>query len=155
MTDAAHLLVDFLSFIISLLSLWLSSRPATHRLSYGWHRAGTVKTTPTKYIFQIPSPELLSFSRDFYVLDFIQQVHLSALTQLRCCFLLADVQRSWALCSQFSLFGWWQECSFTWLWSVSSTTTTPSRVPSCSSPLVVQCWPILCKYNLDVPPDCC
>ncbi|XP_030002323.1 zinc transporter 2 [Sphaeramia orbicularis] len=39
MTDAAHLLVDFTSFIISLLSLWLSSRPATHRLSYGWHRA--------------------------------------------------------------------------------------------------------------------
>ncbi|XP_072303291.1 proton-coupled zinc antiporter SLC30A8-like [Eucyclogobius newberryi] len=39
MTDAAHLLVDFFSFVISLVSLWLSSRPATHRLSYGWHRA--------------------------------------------------------------------------------------------------------------------
>ncbi|KAF7662126.1 hypothetical protein LDENG_00245640 [Lucifuga dentata] len=39
MTDAAHLLVDFTSFIISLCSLWLSSRPATHKLSYGWHRA--------------------------------------------------------------------------------------------------------------------
>ncbi|XP_060949124.1 proton-coupled zinc antiporter SLC30A8 [Limanda limanda] len=39
MTDAAHLLVDFTSFIISLLSLWLSSRPATHKLSFGWHRA--------------------------------------------------------------------------------------------------------------------
>ncbi|XP_056154655.1 proton-coupled zinc antiporter SLC30A8 [Lampris incognitus] len=39
MTDAAHLLVDLTSFIISLCSLWLSSRPATHKLSYGWHRA--------------------------------------------------------------------------------------------------------------------
>ncbi|KAG7500815.1 zinc transporter 8 [Solea senegalensis] len=39
MTDAAHLLVDFTSFIISLISLWLSSRPATQKLSYGWHRA--------------------------------------------------------------------------------------------------------------------
>ncbi|XP_067111733.1 proton-coupled zinc antiporter SLC30A8 [Osmerus mordax] len=39
MTDAAHLLVDLISFIISLFSLWLSSRPATHRLSFGWHRA--------------------------------------------------------------------------------------------------------------------
>lgn len=39
MTDAAHLLVDLTSFIISLLSLWLSSRPATHTLSFGWHRA--------------------------------------------------------------------------------------------------------------------
>ncbi|KAG7458271.1 hypothetical protein MATL_G00236360 [Megalops atlanticus] len=39
MTDAAHLLVDFTSFLISLCSLWLSSRPATRRLNYGWHRA--------------------------------------------------------------------------------------------------------------------
>uniref|UniRef100_A0A8C5ERX4 Proton-coupled zinc antiporter SLC30A8 n=1 Tax=Gouania willdenowi TaxID=441366 RepID=A0A8C5ERX4_GOUWI len=39
MTDAAHLMVDFMSFIISLVSLWLSSRPATHKLSFGWHRA--------------------------------------------------------------------------------------------------------------------
>ncbi|XP_014033087.2 zinc transporter 2 [Salmo salar] len=39
MTDAAHLLVDFASFIISLVALWLSSRPATRTLSYGWHRA--------------------------------------------------------------------------------------------------------------------
>nr|BAP46879.1 solute carrier family 30 member 8 [Cyprinus carpio] len=39
MTDAAHLLVDLTSFIISLCSLWLSSRPATCTLSYGWHRA--------------------------------------------------------------------------------------------------------------------
>ncbi|XP_006635706.1 proton-coupled zinc antiporter SLC30A8 [Lepisosteus oculatus] len=39
MTDAAHLLVDFTSFMISLCSLWLSSRPATKKLNYGWHRA--------------------------------------------------------------------------------------------------------------------
>uniref|UniRef100_A0A671KYT1 Proton-coupled zinc antiporter SLC30A8 n=1 Tax=Sinocyclocheilus anshuiensis TaxID=1608454 RepID=A0A671KYT1_9TELE len=39
MTDAAHLLVDLTSFIISLCSLWLSSRPATHTLNYGWHRS--------------------------------------------------------------------------------------------------------------------
>ncbi|XP_077051854.1 proton-coupled zinc antiporter SLC30A8-like [Siphateles boraxobius] len=39
MTDAAHLLVDLTSFIISLASLWLSSRPATRTLNYGWHRA--------------------------------------------------------------------------------------------------------------------
>lgn len=42
MTDAAHLLVDFASFIISLVALWLSSRPATRTLSYGWHRAGEI-----------------------------------------------------------------------------------------------------------------
>lgn len=43
MTDAAHLMVDFTSFLISLCSLWLSSRPPTQALSFGWHRAG--KTT--------------------------------------------------------------------------------------------------------------
>ncbi|XP_023667568.1 proton-coupled zinc antiporter SLC30A8 [Paramormyrops kingsleyae] len=39
MTDAAHLMVDFTSFLISLCSLWLSSRPPTRALSFGWHRA--------------------------------------------------------------------------------------------------------------------
>uniref|UniRef100_A0A3Q2ZWN7 Proton-coupled zinc antiporter SLC30A8 n=2 Tax=Kryptolebias marmoratus TaxID=37003 RepID=A0A3Q2ZWN7_KRYMA len=39
MTDAAHLLADQISFIISLLSLWLSSKPATQKLNFGWHRA--------------------------------------------------------------------------------------------------------------------
>uniref|UniRef100_A0A8C7WP57 Proton-coupled zinc antiporter SLC30A8 n=1 Tax=Oryzias sinensis TaxID=183150 RepID=A0A8C7WP57_9TELE len=39
MTDAAHLLTDLTSFLISLFSLWLSSKPATQRLSFGWHRA--------------------------------------------------------------------------------------------------------------------
>lgn len=39
MTDAAHLLTDLASFVISLFSLWLSSKPATQKLSYGWHRA--------------------------------------------------------------------------------------------------------------------
>lgn len=65
MTDAAHLLVDFLSFIISLLSLWLSSRPATHRLNYGWHRAGTLKTTPRIY-FQCPLQNDCYFSGNLF-----------------------------------------------------------------------------------------
>ncbi|XP_043244704.1 zinc transporter 2-like isoform X1 [Amphibalanus amphitrite] len=38
-TDAAHLLADFASFMISLFSLWVASRPATARMSFGWHRA--------------------------------------------------------------------------------------------------------------------
>ncbi|XP_078254598.1 proton-coupled zinc antiporter SLC30A8 [Rhinoraja longicauda] len=39
MTDAAHLLADVTSFLISLGSLWLSSRPATKKLNFGWYRA--------------------------------------------------------------------------------------------------------------------
>lgn len=40
MTDAAHLLTDFASMMISLFSLWMSSRPATKTMNFGWHRAG-------------------------------------------------------------------------------------------------------------------
>lgn len=39
MTDAAHLLTDFASFLISLFSLWVSSRPATKNMNFGWFRA--------------------------------------------------------------------------------------------------------------------
>ena len=41
MTDAAHLLSDFAGFMISLLALWVATKPATPTLSFGWHRAGT------------------------------------------------------------------------------------------------------------------
>ncbi|XP_053310487.1 proton-coupled zinc antiporter SLC30A2 [Spea bombifrons] len=39
MTDAAHLLTDFASMMISLFALWVSSRPATKTMNFGWHRA--------------------------------------------------------------------------------------------------------------------
>ncbi|XP_054841531.1 proton-coupled zinc antiporter SLC30A8 [Eublepharis macularius] len=39
MTDAAHMLVDLLSFLISLFSLWLSLKRPSKRLTFGWHRA--------------------------------------------------------------------------------------------------------------------
>ncbi|CEP00712.1 unnamed protein product (mitochondrion) [Plasmodiophora brassicae] len=38
MTDAAHLLADLAGFLISVFALWLSSRPATEHLSFGWYR---------------------------------------------------------------------------------------------------------------------
>lgn len=44
-TDAAHLLTDFASFMISLFSLWVASRPATTRMSFGWHRAEVIGAT--------------------------------------------------------------------------------------------------------------
>lgn len=40
MTDAAHLLTDFASFLISLFAIFLAGRPATQMMSFGWHRAG-------------------------------------------------------------------------------------------------------------------
>ncbi|XP_028250784.1 zinc transporter 2-like isoform X5 [Parambassis ranga] len=39
MTDAAHLLTDFGSITVSIFSLWISGRPPTETMSFGWHRA--------------------------------------------------------------------------------------------------------------------
>jgi len=39
MTDAAHLLSDLAGFLISVFALWITSRPATATLSFGFHRA--------------------------------------------------------------------------------------------------------------------
>ncbi|XP_077996580.1 proton-coupled zinc antiporter SLC30A2-like [Glandiceps talaboti] len=39
MTDAAHLLSDFASFLISLFALWVATRPATRNMSFGYYRA--------------------------------------------------------------------------------------------------------------------
>lgn len=41
-TDAAHLLTDLASFLISLFSIWLASRPASKQYNFGWHRAEVV-----------------------------------------------------------------------------------------------------------------
>jgi len=39
MTDAAHLLSDVAGFMISIFALWIASRPASSRMSFGFHRA--------------------------------------------------------------------------------------------------------------------
>jgi zinc transporter 2 len=39
MTDAAHLLSDLTGFAISVVSLYISQRPATSEMSFGYHRA--------------------------------------------------------------------------------------------------------------------
>ncbi|XP_017062087.1 uncharacterized protein LOC108101999 isoform X2 [Drosophila ficusphila] len=41
-TDAAHLLTDLASFLISLFALYLAGRPSSERLSFGWYRAEVI-----------------------------------------------------------------------------------------------------------------
>ncbi|TMW47776.1 hypothetical protein DOY81_007147 [Sarcophaga bullata] len=41
-TDAAHLLTDFASFMISLFAIWIAARPSTQRMSFGWYRAEVI-----------------------------------------------------------------------------------------------------------------
>ncbi|VDO68885.1 unnamed protein product [Heligmosomoides polygyrus] len=38
-TDAAHLLTDFASILISLFSLYIATKPPSQRMSFGFHRA--------------------------------------------------------------------------------------------------------------------
>lgn len=42
MSDAAHLLSDFLGFLISIVSIYISRKGATHKMSYGYHRAEVI-----------------------------------------------------------------------------------------------------------------
>jgi len=42
MTDAAHLLSDLSGFLISIVSLYIATRPANFELTYGYHRAEVV-----------------------------------------------------------------------------------------------------------------
>ncbi|GLV36305.1 Zinc transporter 33D [Carabus blaptoides fortunei] len=39
MTDAAHLMSDFIGFLVSLFSIWIGQRTRTKRMSFGFHRA--------------------------------------------------------------------------------------------------------------------
>ena len=39
-TDVLHLGSDLVSFLISLLSMYLARKSATHHMSFGYHRAG-------------------------------------------------------------------------------------------------------------------
>lgn len=39
LSDAGHLLGDFGAFMVSLTAIWLSSRPQTSKMSFGFHRA--------------------------------------------------------------------------------------------------------------------
>ncbi|XP_075214972.1 proton-coupled zinc antiporter SLC30A2-like isoform X2 [Lycorma delicatula] len=41
-TDAAHLLTDFASFMISLFAIWVSARKPTRVFLFGWHRAEVI-----------------------------------------------------------------------------------------------------------------
>ena len=42
MSDAAHLLSDFLGFIISIVSIYISRQEASKNMSYGYHRAEVI-----------------------------------------------------------------------------------------------------------------
>ena len=42
LTDAAHMFSDLSGFMISIFSLWIALKPATNKMSYGYHRAEVI-----------------------------------------------------------------------------------------------------------------
>ena len=72
-SDAAHMLTDVASFMISLLAIYLAGRPATKRLSFGWHRAGPQARTK---LTLPPSPSFLFASLSLSVTSQQQQQKL-------------------------------------------------------------------------------
>jgi zinc transporter 2 len=43
-TDCAHLATDMIGFLMSMIALRVSMRPATKKLTFGWHRAEVIGT---------------------------------------------------------------------------------------------------------------
>ena len=52
-TDAAHLLTDLISFVISLFAVYIGSRAPTKRMSFGYYRAGYSKISYKLYVENI------------------------------------------------------------------------------------------------------
>lgn len=42
LSDAAHMFSDLSGFFISIMSIWICTRPASKKLSYGYHRAEVI-----------------------------------------------------------------------------------------------------------------
>jgi cation diffusion facilitator family transporter len=60
MTDAAHLLSDLSGFVISIISLYIATRPANFELTYGYHRAEVVGALASILIIWVLTAWLVS-----------------------------------------------------------------------------------------------
>ncbi|XP_026844613.1 uncharacterized protein LOC113565754 [Drosophila persimilis] len=52
-TDAAHLLTDLAGFLISLFALYISARPNTQRMNFGWYRAEVIGAMISVYFIWV------------------------------------------------------------------------------------------------------
>ncbi|CAG5117523.1 unnamed protein product [Candidula unifasciata] len=63
-TDVLHLASDLISFIISLLAMWLANKPATRRMSFGYHRAEVLGAMFSVFIIWLVSGVLCYIAVD-------------------------------------------------------------------------------------------
>ena len=72
-TDAAHLLTDFASFMISLFAIWMAAKPKSQKMSFGWHRAEVLGATVSVLMIWVVTGVLVYMailrviSRDFEI----------------------------------------------------------------------------------------
>jgi len=62
MSDAAHMLSDFLGFMISIVSVYISGFPATKKYSFGYHRAGVIGALTSVIVIWVLSGFLIYFA---------------------------------------------------------------------------------------------
>ncbi|XP_023669645.1 probable proton-coupled zinc antiporter SLC30A4 [Paramormyrops kingsleyae] len=60
MTDALHMLTDLVGIVVSLLALWLSSKPPTKRFTFGLHRLEVVSAAISVLLIYILTAVLLN-----------------------------------------------------------------------------------------------
>jgi len=96
LTDAAHLLTDMSSFIISLVAIHLSERPANRVLTYGWHRAEVLGALISIEAIWIMTAILVySAVGRIKTLDFEIQSH--TMVSLSCCAILVNITMGYVL----------------------------------------------------------
>ncbi|CAD8117334.1 unnamed protein product [Paramecium sonneborni] len=52
LSDAAHMFSDMSGFFISIFSIWLGQRPASQKMSFGYHRAEVIGALANIQIYQ-------------------------------------------------------------------------------------------------------
>merc|ERR1712080_219763 len=61
-TDAAHLLTDFASFMISLFALYIATLPATKKMSFGYYRAEVIGAITSVLMIWVVTGVLVAFA---------------------------------------------------------------------------------------------
>ncbi|KAI8767173.1 zinc transporter 2, partial [Biomphalaria glabrata] len=74
-TDVLHLGSDLISFIISLLAIWLAKKPASKKMSFGYHRAEVVGALLSVFIIWMVSGILCYIAVERIIEGHYKDVH--------------------------------------------------------------------------------
>lgn len=96
LTDAAHLLTDMSSFIISLVAIHLAERPPTKMLTYGWHRAEVLGALiSVEAIWILTAILCYSAVQRIRTMDF--EIHSTTMVGLSACAILVNIAMFYVL----------------------------------------------------------